>query len=71
MKANVGSAVALISRRMRACRRDAQTVARTLELGDQRLLASDGPAGGKLPDLSPDEWGKVYRACVRIARRLA
>lgn len=42
-------------------------VKRMLELGDNRLLASDGPVGGQLPDLSPDEWGKVYRACKRIA----
>lgn len=52
-----------------AMRRDAAIVARMLELGDQRLLAADGPAGGKLPDLSPQEWGKVYRACTRIAKR--
>ena len=48
----------------------AQTVVRMLELGDERLLASDGPAGGQLPDLSPDEWGKVYRACKIVAKGL-
>lgn len=47
--------------------RDAALVKRMLELGDNRLLAADGPCGGLLPDLSPDEWGKVYRACKRIA----
>lgn len=47
--------------------RDAATVKRMLELGDTRLMAADGPCGGKLPDLTPDEWGKVYRACKRIA----
>ncbi len=47
--------------------KDAKLVKEMLELGDSRLLASDGPAGGQLPDLSPDEWGKVYRACKRIA----
>jgi hypothetical protein len=50
-------------------RSDAEIVQRMLELGDARLLASDGPAGGQLPDLSPDEWSKVYRACKRIAER--
>lgn len=45
----------------------ARVVTAMLELGDNRLLASDGPVGGQLPDLSPDEWGKVYRACKRIA----
>ena len=49
-------------------RRDAALVARMLELGDSRLLAADGPCGGQLPDLTPDEWGKVYRACKRIAK---
>ena len=48
---------------------DAELVCQMLELGDQRLLASDGPAGGQLPELSPKEWGKVYRACKRIAAR--
>lgn len=42
-----------------------------LELGDDRLLASDGPAGGQLPDLSPDEWGKVYQSAMKIATRLS
>ena len=51
-------------------KKDAAIVTRMLELGDQRLLAGDGPAGGQLPDLSPQEWGKVYRACQRITRRL-
>jgi hypothetical protein len=55
---------------LRQCRKDANIVARTLELGDNRLLADDGPAGGQLPRLTPKEWGKVYRACKRIARRL-
>lgn len=49
-------------------RKDATVVCEMLELGDQRLLAGDGPAGGQRPDLSPEEWGKVYRACKRIAK---
>lgn len=53
------------------CKKDAAIVMRMLELGDDRLLACDGPAGGQLPDLSPKEWGKVYRACKRIVARLA
>lgn len=47
-------------------RKHAQIVAQMLELGDQRLMAHDGPIGGQLPDLSPDEWGEVYRACKAI-----
>lgn len=57
--------------KVRACKKDAQIVTRMLELGDTRLMACDGPCGGQLPDLSPEEWGKVYRACKRIAARLA
>lgn len=56
---------------MRSLKKDSKIVTRMLELGDNRLLACDGPAGGQLPDLSPNEWGKVYRACQRIAKRLA
>lgn len=48
---------------------DAAVVKRMLELGDTRLLASEGPAGDRLPDLTPEEWGKVYRACKRISVR--
>lgn len=54
-----------------ACKKDARMVVSMLELGDHRLMACDGPIGGKLPQLSPEEWGKVYRACQRIAKRLA
>ena len=57
-------------RQLRLMKKDADIVTRLLELGDDRLLAADGPAGGQLPDLTPQEWGKVYRACQRIARRL-
>ena len=53
------------------CRKDADIVTRMLELGDTRLIANDGPCGGQLPDLSPEEWGKVYRACQRISKRLS
>jgi hypothetical protein len=31
-----------------------------IELGDQRLLAGDGPAGGQPPELSLAEWRKLY-----------
>lgn len=51
-----------------AMRKAAQTVINLLELGDDRLLAADGPCGGQKPDLTPKEWGKVYRACKTIAR---
>jgi hypothetical protein len=57
--------------KIRACRKDAEIVSRMLELGDLRLMACDGPCGGRLPDLSPEEWGKVYRACKRLTKRLA
>lgn len=54
-----------------ACKKDADIVARLLELGDRRLCAGDGPVGGQPPDLDPEEWGKVYRACLRISKRLS
>ncbi len=31
-----------------------------IETGDQRLLASDGPAGNQPPDLSLAEWRTLY-----------
>lgn len=31
-----------------------------IETGDQRLLASDGPAGNQPPDISLDEWRAMY-----------
>lgn len=52
-------------------RQAATVVTRLLELGDQRLLAGDGPVGNRLPDLSPSEWGRVYRACKKIVRLAA
>jgi hypothetical protein len=51
-----------------ALKRDARIVRDYLDIGDQRLLASDGPCGNQLPDLTPQEWGEVYRACKRIAK---
>lgn len=53
---------------LRSIKKDAALVQNYIELGDQRLLAMDGPAGGQIPDLSPHEWGVVYRACKRISR---
>lgn len=32
-----------------------------IEIGDQRLLASDGPVNGRPPELSLAEWRKLYR----------
>ncbi len=32
-----------------------------IEVGDQRLLASDGPAGNQPPELSLREWRRLYR----------
>jgi hypothetical protein len=37
-----------------------------IELGDQRLLASDGDAGGQPPDLSLAEWRKLYVTLERV-----
>src|SRR5262245_28070912 len=62
--------IARLRAAMKEVRDAANTVIEMLELGDDRLLASDGPAGGQLPDLSPAEWGKVYRACKKLAARL-
>lgn len=59
------------TRHIKEMKKDAEIVARMLELGDTRLMASDGPCGGQLPELSPDEWGKVYRACLRISQSAA
>lgn len=51
----------------------AQEVARLLELGDQRLLAGDGPCGGQnaAVALSPEESAKLYQACKKIAAEAA
>jgi hypothetical protein len=65
------SSITATKQELAALKKDADIVMQMLELGDQRLLAGDGPCGGQLPDLSPGEWGKVYRACKRIAKRLA
>jgi len=53
--------------------KDAREVARLLELGDQRLLANDGPCGGwnAAEALSPKESAKLYQACKRIAAKAA
>jgi len=49
--------------------KDAQTICRLLELGDQRLLVSDGPCGGQnaATALSAEESAELYQACQRIA----
>lgn len=62
-------AVAFV-RRFRKTNRDAPDASQLLkainiaceiiELGDERLLASDGPAGGQPPDLTLAEWGTLY-----------
>lgn len=39
-----------------------------IELGDQRLLASDGPAGGQPPDITLAEWRELY---VKLTKALA
>lgn len=40
-----------------------------IEVGDQRLLASDGPAGGLPPDISLTEWRRLY-VCLEEARKI-
>lgn len=40
-----------------------------IELGDQRLLAGDGPAGGRPPEISLEEWRRMYVVLDR-ARKL-
>jgi hypothetical protein len=48
----------------------AQTVCQLLELGDQRLLASDDACGERnaAVALSPPESARLYEACKRIAK---
>lgn len=41
-----------------------------IEMGDQRLLASDGPAGNQPPDLTLAEWCQLYTT-LDDARRFA
>lgn len=50
-------------------RTEAREVSMLLELGDQRLLASDGPCGGQnaAVALSAEESAELYQACQRIA----
>lgn len=42
--------------------------AEIIELGDQRLLAGDGPAGNLPPDISLAEWRRLYD-CIQEARQ--
>jgi hypothetical protein len=53
--------------------KDAQVVVRLLELGDLRLLASDGSCGGQnaVAALLPAESAELYQACQRIAAMAA
>ena len=43
-----------------AMRRAINRACEIIELGDHRLLASDGPAGNQPPDLSLAEWRELY-----------
>lgn len=49
--------------------KNAQEVARLLELGDRRLVAGDGPCGGQnaAAALTPKESAELYQACKKIA----
>lgn len=53
--------------------RNAREVMRLLELGDQRLLTSDGPCGGQnaATALSPKESARLYEVCKKIAAEAA
>lgn len=46
-----------VALRMRKALRQACEI---IEMGDARLLASDGPAGNQPPDLTLDEWRQLY-----------
>lgn len=41
-----------------------------IEVGDQRLLAGDGPAGNQPPDISLGEWRRLYKLIDRARRTL-
>ena len=47
-------------RKIRSLRGAIDKACSIIELGDQRLLAGDGPAGGLPPDLSLAEWKLMY-----------
>jgi len=49
--------------------RNAGEVVRLLDLGDQRLLAGEGPCGewNAVDVLTPKESAELYQACKRIA----
>lgn len=53
---------------IRLVQKSAREVARLLELGDQRLLAGDGPCGvqNAAVALLPEESAKLYQACKKI-----
>ena len=57
-------------RRVADLQRAIRVACEIIELGDQRLLAGDGPAGVQPPQLSLDEWRRMYRAldATRIRR---
>jgi hypothetical protein len=57
-------------RRVAALQRAIRVACEIIELGDERLLAGDGPAGGRPPQLSLDEWRRMYRVldATRIRR---
>lgn len=42
-------------------RRAIQRACEIIEMGDQRLLAQDGPCGNQPPQLSLAEWRDLYR----------
>lgn len=47
--------------RVKALQKAIRTACEIIETGDQRLLANDGPCGGQPPDISLDEWRRMYR----------
>lgn len=41
-----------------------EQIARIIEVGVQRLLMCDGPAGGQPPDISLAEWRRMYQLAI-------
>lgn len=44
--------------------------AEIIEVGDQRLMAGDGPCGGMPPDISLTEWREMYLCIVAAIKVL-
>jgi hypothetical protein len=58
-----------LKRKLGSVKYAAETITRLLELGDNRLMASDGPCGGQnaIDQLSVEESAELYQAAAKIA----